>query len=496
MSRARCLFLPVFLAAALLFGPMSSGLHAVTIVADHTVVAHYADIPQEYIDKVKKMWATVPGESHSSGYRIGLNILASQDSRFAVGVLESGTPEAYTDTHLRFSRASWGDVGSSSGWIYGYGEEDWYTSTTAVDRTKASLTYCNTGGRSLAATGFGWCWDTTWQNSPGGTVDPVYKVRWAGSSVGGPDGNKIWGLDADDYALTGNHVCMDTYLQATQTYIDFCKAQGYPTVVFFTTGPIEGASGESAYQRHLKHQRIRDYVQNGTDLYLFDYADILSWSDAGEASTLSWTDSGGTPHTFANMHSDNMKDLDGTYTEDGDHIGKRGSLRLGKAMWWLLARIAGWDGNPVQQHVTVTAPNGGESWALGHSRSIQWTQTGLTGDVTLELLRSGSPVQTLGTAAASAGTFSWTPAGSLAQATDYTIRISLGAVSDVSDASFALYMEGDVNGDGNVDAGDVGLLAGYLAGNPVSLSLVAADTNESGDLDVTDLLLLQVAATL
>ena len=42
-----------------------------------------------------------------------------------------------------------------------------------------------------------------------------------------------------------------------------------------------------------------------------------------------------------------MLDLDGSYTEDGDHIGQRGALRLAKAMWWMLARMAGWDGNTV-----------------------------------------------------------------------------------------------------------------------------------------------------
>ncbi len=48
------------------------------------------------------------------------------------------------------------------------------------------------------------------------------------------------------------------------------------------------------------------------------------------------------------IHSDNMLNLDGTpHTEDGDHIGQRGALRLGKALWWMLARIAGWDGTPA-----------------------------------------------------------------------------------------------------------------------------------------------------
>ena len=39
-----------------------------------------------------------------------------------------------------------------------------------------------------------------------------------------------------------------------------------------------------------------------------------------------------------------MEDLDGTYSEDGDHIGEAGALRLGKALWWMLARMSGWDG--------------------------------------------------------------------------------------------------------------------------------------------------------
>ncbi len=318
------------------------------IIADHTVVDLYDDIPQEWIDQVKKMWVSIPGESHSSGYRIGCNLLETLDPRFQVNVRESGTPEGYTDQYLRLSRASWGDVSHATGWIYSYGEEDWYTSAQAISQTKTFLTYANTHGFDLAALGFGWCWDMTWHNDAGGGIDPVYQVRWAGSSVGGPDGDLRWGLDAEDYALTGNRVSMDTYLNATEEYIALCEANHYPTVVFFTTGPVDGGSntGERGYQRHLKHEHIRAHVR-ANNRVLFDYADILSWGNDGTLYTVTWRDHGGQLQTFPYIHPDNMLDLDGTYTEDGDHIGQRGAVRLAKALWWMLARIAGWDGTPA-----------------------------------------------------------------------------------------------------------------------------------------------------
>ena len=114
------------------------------IIADHTIVDKYDDIPQYYIDKVKEMWLSYAGESHSMGIRRGLLLLEASYPTYAVSVMESGTPEAYTASNLRASRATWGDVSYSSGWIYSYGEEDWYTSATAISRTKAGITYCNT----------------------------------------------------------------------------------------------------------------------------------------------------------------------------------------------------------------------------------------------------------------------------------------------------------------------------------------------------------------
>ena len=140
-------------------------------------------------------------------------------------------------------------------------------------------------------------------------MDPVYQVRWAGSSVGGPDGDLRWGLDADDYALTGNRVCMDTYL-APPGYIDHCQANGYPTKVFFTTGPVDGGgnTGENGYQRHLKHQHIRDYVHGrrpASPVRLRRHP-VLEQRRRAEHGHLDGH--GGTPRSLPHIHADNMLD--------------------------------------------------------------------------------------------------------------------------------------------------------------------------------------------
>jgi hypothetical protein len=307
------------------------------IIADHRIVADYNKIPAYYMNEVKKMWFVIPGESHSYAYTDGLSILRNANANYAVTVTSSGTPEAYTTSHIRAGRASWGDVDNSSGCIYSYGEEDWFTNATAVARTKAGISYCNSHGLTITAIGFGWCTDM-FVGTPSATADPVYGCHWSGASKNGPEGDRCWGLDATDNTITGNSICLDTYLSVTQQYIDYCTANNIPTKVFFTTGPIDGWVGgytpEKSYVTYLKHQRIRDYVKANASRILFDYADILCYNDDGSTNTDTWNG-----HTFQKGTDNNV------YPEYTGHISFAGGLRLGKALWWMLARMAGWDGN-------------------------------------------------------------------------------------------------------------------------------------------------------
>ena len=321
------------------------------IIADHTVVDRYDDIPQQYIDEVKKMWLVYAGESHSAAIRTGLALLESINPKYQVNITESGTPESYTNSHLRASRATWGNLTSSTGWIYSYGEEDWFTSSTAINRTKAGITYCNTHSLEIAAMGFGWCWD--------------------------PEINTT-----DEFNM---------YLNATEEYITHCIINNYSSKVFFTTGTVDGYTGLTGYSKHLGYELIRAHVSNGNNRILFDYADILCYDDNSEV-----------PNTTSyNGYVYPIITTTNSLPEQTGHISNAGALRLAKAMWWMLARIAGWDGGegyvPVTG-ITVTGEGGATTItrdngtlaltatvtpANATNKSVTWSITNGTGQATI-----------------------------------------------------------------------------------------------------------------
>ncbi|MHA2309758.1 MAG: hypothetical protein ACXABJ_10810, partial [Candidatus Heimdallarchaeaceae archaeon] len=286
------------------------------IVADHNAVDAFDNIPSCWIDQVKQMFFLYPGESHGTGILVGSQSLEDQDSTYAYG---SGTNEFEISRSLLSS--------GCGGWC---GEEDVWTNSGAIQEVISSITAHENQGEKPNAFSFGWCWDMSQSNGPGGGTDSeFYNVRWAGASIGGIDGNMRWGLDDGDYSLTGNRVSLQTYLDAFQTI-----QTAHPDVaIIYSTGPVDRYTGESGYQRYMKHERIREYVQNNNG-YLFDYADILTHNSAGQQNTLLWNG-----HSFPFIHDDNAEpDWSDT------HIGDEGELRIAKANWWMMARIAGWDG--------------------------------------------------------------------------------------------------------------------------------------------------------
>ena len=129
------------------------------IIADHTVVELYDDIPTEWIAEVKKMLLIMGGESHGRAYNYGLNLLEVQDPTYAVSTQWSaGELEAGTDQHLRASRSyRFGET-----WKDTMGEADCFTNSDAISNMKTGLSYVAANYSGKIVQGFGWCWDMTW----------------------------------------------------------------------------------------------------------------------------------------------------------------------------------------------------------------------------------------------------------------------------------------------------------------------------------------------
>lgn len=260
------------------------------IIADHTIVDDYANIPQQYIDLVKTMQVDYSGLSHASGILAGLNALETLNATYQVTTADA--PMTATSSYLRACRNFY-----LGGWWGGLSPDAWYSNEAYREIMEAGLTYINeTNATPLSVVGLGWSY-------------------------------------TPDYSSAD----IAEYVEATERYNSYSTTNSYDTKFIYSTGAIDGdaITGETGWTRYLAHTAIRDSVNNDATRVLFDYADILCYDDNGSGPNTSTWDG----HTFPVITDANKN------PSEDSHISAAGELRLAKAMWWMLARIAGWDGN-------------------------------------------------------------------------------------------------------------------------------------------------------
>ncbi|MFH1196689.1 MAG: T9SS type A sorting domain-containing protein [bacterium] len=277
---------------------LTSSLFCQGIIINHNHI-DYTKIPTEWITKAKNDLRIGYGHtSHGSQLVTGMDALKAANSTFDY---EKSYWELYPGI---FFNDYWGNAG---------------------------------GADDLGHNGYlGWR-DATIQmlNLPNNDRDVV---MW--SWCGGVSDNTVEGIDV--------------YLNAMNEL-----EASYPNVKFiYMTGHLDGSGAEGIL--HLRNQQIRDYCSSNNKI-LFDFADIESYDPNANlyymplyATDGCWYDSNGDGDPWedenwaANWVNNNPTShytQSSNVCEECAHSEHLNCVQKGGAVWWLFARLVGWDGS-------------------------------------------------------------------------------------------------------------------------------------------------------
>lgn len=280
------LFRAVLLSLLAIAFPNSTQLAlAESIIVDHTCtdVEH---IPPDWVNAVKEMVLHHTGQSHGRQVPFGLANLENQSPEFEQVQSEGGIP---IGPGLKITRGQLSQYGT---WLTSVGTDRYWEGQDGLDYTRRTLDSHAMNDETVNASLHTWCW---------------HLRTWSESDV-------------------------DNYLSS----MEILEAE-YPSVTFIYMTDTCDSDGDSGYNRWLRNEQIRLFCRDH-DKVLFDFADLEAWSADGQDRNTYFHSASGLEIPY--WHDDWRS---APFYNDG-HINEAACIHKAKAMWWLLARIAGWSG--------------------------------------------------------------------------------------------------------------------------------------------------------